>query len=205
MAEEPKKKRSVLVADDNADIRRIVRSHLENIGLQVEAVPDGKMAVECVADGSPDLVFLDIQMPVMDGFAACLAIRKLHGDHLPVVMMTGLDDFDSINKAYDAGATDFITKPVNWEWFKHRTRYLLRAKDTLQAWVEAEARNEAIVSAIPDSIARVRPDGTLLDFSPGLGELSVAPSAYGQTISESLPGLADPQCMYQLERVAATR
>ena len=205
MTEEPKKKRSVLVADDNADIRRIVGTHLENLGLQVETVPDGKMAVEYVEHGSPDLVFLDIQMPVMDGFAACLKIRELQGDHLPVVMMTGLDDFDSINKAYDAGATDFITKPINWELFKHRTRYLLRAKDTFQAWVESEARNEAIVSALPDSIARVRPDGILLDFRAGLGELSVAPSAYGRPISESLPGLADPQCMYLLERVAATR
>ncbi len=205
MTEEPKKKRSVLVADDDAVIRRIVGAHLENIGLKVEAVSDGKMAVECVTHGSPDLVFLDIQMPVMDGFAACLEIRELQGDHLPVVMMTGLDDFDSINRAYDAGATDFITKPINWELFKHRTHYLLRAKDTFQAWIKAEARNEAIVSALPDSIARVRPDGTLLDFRPGLGELSVAPSAYGRTISESLPGLAGPQCMYQLERVAATR
>ena len=72
-------------------------------------------------------------MPEMDGFATCAALRRLpKGEHTPILIMTGLDDFDSITKAYDAGATDFIVKPLNAMLLTHRIRYMVRANQVLQ-------------------------------------------------------------------------
>ncbi|MCP4407637.1 MAG: response regulator, partial [Gammaproteobacteria bacterium] len=69
-------------------------------------------------------ILLDVMMPEMDGFTMCAELRKLaDGKHVPVLMMTGLDDVDSVNHAYAAGATDFIPKPVNYTLLVHRVRY----------------------------------------------------------------------------------
>ena len=79
-------------------------------------------------------------MPKMDGFATCAAFRSLpQGKHTPVLMVTGLDDVDSINRAYEVGATDFITKPINWTILSHRVRYMLRAS---QAFEEAKKASQ---------------------------------------------------------------
>jgi signal transduction histidine kinase len=74
------------------------------------------------------MVLLDVMMPEMDGFTTCHRLRRLPGgEHIPVLMATGLDDITSINRAYEAGATDFITKPITWPLLSHRVRYMLRA------------------------------------------------------------------------------
>ena len=62
---------------------------------------------------NPDIVLLDVQMPVLDGFQTCIELRQLKvGAQTPILMMTGLDDLESIERAYEVGATDFVTKPV---------------------------------------------------------------------------------------------
>ena len=77
----------------------------------------------------------------MDGFATCAKFRSLpEGQHIPVLMMTGLEDMESINHAFKAGATDFITKPINIPLLGHRVRYMLRASQTTQSLVESEQR-----------------------------------------------------------------
>jgi signal transduction histidine kinase len=77
----------------------------------------------------PDAVLLDVVMPVMDGYTACTEIRRLPQASLtPILMITGLEDPESIDRAYQAGATEFTIKPVNWEIEIHRVRYLIRAE-----------------------------------------------------------------------------
>jgi signal transduction histidine kinase len=72
-------------------------------------------------------------MPEMDGFTVCAELRKLpEGIHTPVLMMTGLEDYQSITQAYDAGATDFIVKPVNGLLLGHRVRYMLRSGQAMR-------------------------------------------------------------------------
>ena len=199
-------KQLALIADYEAAIRRLAKGALQQDGFHVLEVPDGAKAAGAVHTRSPDIVFLDVGMPVMNGFEACREIRKVRRD-LPVVMMTGMDDVHSIKQAYDAGATDFITKPVNWELFKHRTRYLLRAHETFRAWKEAEARSEALINALPDSIAHLGPDGTVLDFRPGgrLEESAVRGESFGRAMDELVPGLLNAGCRYHIQRVADTR
>ena len=106
-------KQLVLVVDDEAIMRLLARATLEQAGFAVEEAGDGQAGLAAFERLQPDLVLLDVVMPILDGFEACRALRKLPGgEHAPVLMMTGLDDSDSINRAYQVGATDFITKPI---------------------------------------------------------------------------------------------
>ena len=131
----------VLVVDDDISMRLLTRETLEQAGFRVEEAFDGKTGVAAFERLRPDIVLLDVLMPVLDGFGACAALRKLEGgDHAPVLMMTGLDDSDSINRAYEAGATDFITKPIAWPMLGHRVRYLLRANRAFLDLAQSQAR-----------------------------------------------------------------
>ena len=122
------RRHTILVVDDDAGGRRLTRATLSKAGFHVIEAADGHLALEQLRAGLPELVLMDVSMPVMDGFTACEALRRLPGgERVPVVMMTGLDDVESIDRAFQVGATDFITKPINWTILAHRVRYMLRA------------------------------------------------------------------------------
>jgi signal transduction histidine kinase len=118
----------VLIVDDDTIARMLAREALEQSGWLVEEAENGRLGVEGFVRHHPDLVLLDIMMPEMDGFAVCAELRRLpNGTHTPVLIMTGLEDYQSITQAYDVGATDFIVKPINGLLLSHRVRYMLRA------------------------------------------------------------------------------
>jgi diguanylate cyclase (GGDEF)-like protein len=123
---------AVLVVDDDPVARRLIRATLARAGFEVIEAGDGEQALAVLRHRLPDLVLMDVSMPVMDGFSACAELRKLpRGDRVPVVMITGLDDVQSIERAFEVGATDFITKPINWPILAHRVRYMLRASTAI--------------------------------------------------------------------------
>lgn len=129
-----------LIVDDDATMRMLARQVLEQIGLEVEEAADGQEAVRLFKQIRPAIVLLDVLMPVMDGFEACHAIRHLPGGTLtPILIMTGLDDLESIEKAYEVGATDFIAKPWQIVILSHRVRYMLRTGRVLEALHESQA------------------------------------------------------------------
>lgn len=122
------KKPVVLIVDDDFSARLQVKFTLENSGVRVVEAASGEEAVDLFKNNPPDLVLLDVIMPEMDGFATCHMIRGLHeGLHTPVVMVTGLEDQKTITLAFDAGATDFISKPINMLILGYRVRYWLRS------------------------------------------------------------------------------
>src|SRR5262245_56927147 len=122
----------ILVVDDDAGGRRLTRATLTKAGFAVVEAADGQKALDAMRAELPDLVLMDVSMPVMDGFTACAELRRLPGGAgVPVVMMTGLDDVASIDRAFEVGATDFITKPMNWTILAHRVRYMLRASTAI--------------------------------------------------------------------------
>ena len=124
---------TVLIVDDDAMARLLAREALEQSGWCVEEAENGRLGLEVFVTCRPDLVLLDIMMPEMDGFAVCAELRRLpEGLHTPVLIMTGLEDYQSITQAYDAGATDFIVKPINGLLLGHRVRYMLRAGQAMQ-------------------------------------------------------------------------
>ena len=133
-------KRLVLLIEDERTQRLVVRAALERDGFRVEEAEDGLKGLQAYDRVQPDIVLLDVRMPVMDGFATCSALRRRPGgDRLPILMLTILDDIESINRAYEAGATDFITKPVAWPVLGHRLRYMLRASKAFQDLAKSEA------------------------------------------------------------------
>jgi diguanylate cyclase (GGDEF)-like protein/PAS domain S-box-containing protein len=122
----------VLVVDDDMASRKLIRKTLLREGFEVVEAENGEQALAVFDEQHPDIVLLDVEMPVMDGFTACMQLRqRQQADHLPVLMVTGLEDIGSVNRAYDAGATDFITKPINWPVLGHRIRYMLRSSETM--------------------------------------------------------------------------
>jgi diguanylate cyclase (GGDEF)-like protein/PAS domain S-box-containing protein len=137
----PKRPPCALIIEDDAIMRLLLAETLLQEGFTVLEAENGAVGIELFSTKKPDIVLLDVIMPEMDGFTACMKIRqKQDAERIPIVMMTGLDDVESINHAYDIGATDFITKPVNWTILGHRLRYLLRASQTLQNLANSQAR-----------------------------------------------------------------
>jgi diguanylate cyclase (GGDEF)-like protein len=135
------RERRALIVDDDAAIRLLAREALEQLDLEVSDACDGAEALDRFEALSPDLVLLDVQMPKLDGFSVCREMRKQpRGKDITIVMITGLDDHTSIFRAYKEGATDFITKPINWPILIHRVRYLLRAREAFRALRESELR-----------------------------------------------------------------
>jgi diguanylate cyclase (GGDEF)-like protein/PAS domain S-box-containing protein len=131
----------ILVVDDDGSGRRLTRATLTRAGFVVVEAGDGAQALELMRGAMPDLVLMDVGMPVMDGFTACTELRRLPGGtRVPVVMMTGLEDVKSIETAFEAGATDFITKPINWTILAHRVRYMLRASRAIDELKQNQRR-----------------------------------------------------------------
>ena len=135
------KQAHILIVDDDEMMRMMASIALEQAGFRVSTATDGAELVPRFATLAPDLVLLDVMMPTVDGFTACTALRASPGGaHVPVLMMTGLDDIDSINRAYEAGATDFVTKPINYVLLGHRLGYILRAQATANRLRASEAK-----------------------------------------------------------------
>ena len=131
----------ILVADDDATQRLLTRQYLEQAGFEVVDACDGEAALQAYEQQRPHLILLDVRMPRMDGFTVCTRIREMvDGAEVPIVMVTGLEDIESLERSYQSGATDFITKPVVWETLSHRVRYMLRAADAIRALRQSESR-----------------------------------------------------------------
>jgi DNA-binding response OmpR family regulator len=131
----------VLVVDDDAFVRMVVSEVLRQSGLEVCEAESGAQALDLFAASRPDIVLLDVVMPGLDGFATCTKLRGcVGGSRVPILVMTGLDDPESIARAYELGATDFITKPLNPAILSNRVRYMLRGSQTLDALLRSEAR-----------------------------------------------------------------
>jgi PAS domain S-box-containing protein len=115
------------VVDDDASIRLMVREVLGSAGFVIEEAEGGRQALRLFESFRPDVVLLDILMPEMDGFATLRSLRAGDaGAACPVVMITGLQDPGALEQAYEIGATDFVTKPINWALLRHRLNYVLR-------------------------------------------------------------------------------
>ena len=120
--------RLVLVVDDEPMMRLLARESLAGSGFEVAEAESGLSAIDICRERRPKIVLLDVNMPGMDGFETCRRLREsADSRHTPILMMTGLDDLDSIRRAFDVGATDFVNKPINWLILAQRVEYMLRA------------------------------------------------------------------------------
>jgi DNA-binding response OmpR family regulator len=117
-------KKTILIVDDEPRYVRLVEINLQSAGYAVQTAVNGQEAVEGVASGHPDLVLLDVMMPIMDGFTACARIREF--SNIPVILVTAKGEERDRVRGLDAGADDYIVKPFSAQELLARVRAVLR-------------------------------------------------------------------------------
>ena len=133
----------LLIVDDDPMMRLLSRQAMMTSGFEVAEVEGGLLALASIKQRKPDLVLLDVTMPHLNRFAVCRELRRDEDtQRIPVIMLTGLDDVESISGAYEAGATDFIIKAINWHILVQRVQQLLRASEAFSALRTSRARLE---------------------------------------------------------------
>ncbi|SLM30231.1 GGDEF domain family protein (fragment) [Desulfamplus magnetovallimortis] len=116
-----------MIVDDDFSLRLAMGAALRKAGFEVVEAANGNSAVSLFQSRNPDLILMDVMMPGMNGFETCRAIRELpEGKTVQILMVTGLEETNAIEKAFEAGADDFVIKPIKWVMLGHRARYMLR-------------------------------------------------------------------------------
>ena len=159
-------KESILIADDDRSMRVALQNVLAADGYEVEAVSDGVEAVSRCERKMPDIILLDALMPNLNGFNACKKIRMLQDStHVPILIVTALDDEKSIELAFESGATDYIPKPIHFAVMRQRISRLLQASRA-EVHVRQLAYNDSLtglpnrtmfIAKMEKLLARVRP------------------------------------------------
>jgi CheY-like chemotaxis protein/nitrogen-specific signal transduction histidine kinase len=132
----------LLVVDDDEVIRRILAQNLAEEGYQIVEAKNGEAALVMYQQVQPDMVLLDGIMPVMDGFECCAKLQELpNGPQTPVLIITGLEETSYVDRAFQVGAADYITKPIHWPVMRQRVRRLLQQS---QLYSDLETSNLAL-------------------------------------------------------------
>ena len=143
-----------MVVDDEQLIRLQLRQAIQREGYKVVEAHDGQQCLTIYQQLQPDLILLDAMMPVMDGFSCCQELQKIsQGSRTPVMIITGLEDQESVDRAFEAGATDFITKPVRWAVLRQRIRRLINQSHLHQQLEETNHALERLASL--DSLTQI--------------------------------------------------
>ncbi len=184
----------ILLVDDDPAFRLITSASLREAGFTVEEATTGAEALEMIGRSRPELILLDALMHEMDGFELC---RRLQEDpetrQIPVLMVTGLEDTESVNRAFQAGAAGFITKPVNYPVLIHRIRFQLRV-----ARESRELRESREQLAMAQQLARLghwrwERDGERFEISDQLARICELDLRHWRPTLENFIDLIDPQ------------
>jgi diguanylate cyclase (GGDEF)-like protein len=150
----PKTSFLVLIVDDDVFMRTQIRRLLEKEHYQVIEASNGKEGLDACRRLSPDIVLLDAVMPQMDGFECCANLQTFFNTaRVPVLMITGLEDQQSVDQAFEVGAVDYVTKPIHWAVLRQRVRRLIQQAQLHQ---QLEAANRVFHQlAIVDSLTQL--------------------------------------------------
>lgn len=132
----------ILVVDDNEQNVELLQAYLESMPVTVHAAYDGVQALELIEGGSikPDLVLLDVMMPKMSGFEVCRKLKTGEATmHIPVMMVTALNELGDIERGVEAGTDEFLSKPVNKLELLTRVKSLLRSAKLRQSGDDKDA------------------------------------------------------------------
>ena len=147
----------ILFVDDDPIMREFAVVHLSTDMAQVVLAGDGIEALDAVAACTPDIILLDLEMPRMDGFEV---LTRLRGDpatrDLPVIVVTGREDVAAIDRAFEAGATSFLVKPINWRLLSYQIRYVLRAGRLEASSAAGEATDRGLLQLAREGADLVR-------------------------------------------------
>lgn len=134
----------VLIVEDDRMMRMQVRLAMQKAGYKILEAVDGEQGLIAYTQNQPDIVLLDAMMPVMDGFTCCSKLHELPEPyHAPVLMITGLDDKESVDRAFEVGASDYVTKPIHWPVLRQRVKRLIASHRGMVAMQELTKQLEA--------------------------------------------------------------
>jgi DNA-binding response OmpR family regulator len=171
----------ILFADDDPIMREFASVHLATDKAEISLAADGVEALARIAIERPDILLLDLEMPNLDGFEV---LGRLRADpatrDLPVIVVTGREDVVAIDRAFEAGATSFLVKPINWRLLSYQIRYVLRDRGELR-----QAASEAGLQA---GVLRLAQAGAELVRSAMAGppELRQSARTYAAVLAETM-------------------
>lgn len=153
----------VLFADDDPILREFAQVHLATAEGTILTAGDGLECLEVLERQPVDVLLLDLQMPRLDGFEV---LKRLRAEgrfaRLPVIVVTGREDVAAIDQAFDAGATSFIVKPINWRLLAYQLRFALRAHQAEEALIAERVRARLDARHTRESMRKLAEDGALL-------------------------------------------
>jgi len=166
------RKHLILVVDDSKLIRFSIRQFLKNEGYEVIEAQDGNEALAVVNALKPDIILMDYVMPELDGVHACAELQKIpDGKNIPVIMITSVDNEDTVDAAFDAGAVDYISKPINWAVLRQRIKRLLKARDTEKYLDQSKAFAQSIIEYVAIGIVTMDDAGTIKYLNPAVEKM----------------------------------
>lgn len=193
----------LLVADDDPILREFAVANLTTPELEVETAPDGIAAWTRLERRDIDIALIDLDMPGMNGFELIERIRWDEGlKHLPVVIVTGREDMQAVDRAYGLGATAFVVKPLNWRLLLHQLAYVLKnsraeaeVRKQLKALQNAADLKDRILRlsrqklakplyTIVDQAARVNAMDASADIQACLRDIAMASAAVSQVCTD---------------------
>ncbi len=182
----------ILLADDDKSTRIMLNLILKQDGYRIIEVENGEQCLAAYKEHKPDMVLLDAMMPEMDGFTCCQKLCSMslnnssENDYydsqvkVPVLMITGLEDQESVDRAFAAGATDYVTKPIHPPVLRQRLRHLLEASSAEKALRDSEKKYRLVVNNLKEVIFQTNTEGQLIFLNSAWQEIT------GFSIKESL-------------------
>jgi diguanylate cyclase len=151
-----------IIADDEDTGRMLLAESASEAGLRSLSFENGTDALDAALHNEVAIVLLDVDMPGMDGYEVCRRLRaEARFATIPIVMVTGHEDSAAVKLAFDVGATDFVSKPVNWALLPRRVEYILRNAAAARELNERVSEVKTLVEALPDALWVVTSDGKL--------------------------------------------
>ena len=140
-----------LIVDDDPVLQLTIQQCIDRLGYETMTARDGQEALRTFRRQPADIVLLDAAIPVMDGFMTCQGIRDLpDGAHIPIIMITVYDDEQSVDRAFQAGANEYITKPIHWAVLRNRIKQLAESVKTERSLRNDRAFFQSLVDSIPE-------------------------------------------------------
>lgn len=150
----------ILVVDDDPVFLALARKKLAECGSEIWVAEDGATALAITGNQPLDLILVDLGLPDVDGFDLIVQLRQApHTRYVPLIVVTGREDSEAIDRAFAVGSSSFLTKPINWKLFEHQLIYVLRSsqieREARQARIRAQAESrikDQVTSRISHSI-----------------------------------------------------
>lgn len=162
---------TVLVVEDDVFTSILLTNVIKNDGYNVFPVTTFEQAQKVFTENKIDLAFMDVMLPDGNGYDLCDFVRKDRMSDIPIIMMTALNDSESIDHAFDVGATDFVSKPVVLETIPYKIKYSIKAYESMKGLEKSEAVNRSIIESMPDILIFLDGNGRIVSFTKNLREM----------------------------------